>query len=133
MAELFGSATDSDEGKDGENRGHAGKLMLDDVYRTPEAVSALWHNGIDRFTGGVRNHVLYAEEVVSLEEPFHLRLTILAAGKISGPVRKALGKTLEDLVRGRLGLGAGSGRGHGFFEGKIDWSDDGAWLEGGAL
>ncbi len=85
------------------------------------------HNGIDRFTGGVRQHVLYGEEVLSC--PFNLKITLLP-GPVSAEAKKALAMTLDDLVEGRLALGAGSSRGHGYFTGQTSWNEPGKqWLK----
>ena len=125
IRELFGFATDHDQGK-----GQAGRIIMDDLYLTPQTVSRIPHNGIDRFTGGVRNHVLFSEEVTG-NLAFTLRLSILDPGLVSTKARGALARTLDDLCNGRLGLGAGGARGHGYFSGSVEWSDGGTWKNGG--
>lgn len=132
VEELFGAAKDTEE-EGGRRRetGHAGRLLVDDVYlETQELKSAVVpHNSIDRFTGGVRRGFLFAEEVVTGKKKLRLGVTVLEASRVRPHVRRALVLALCDLANGRLPLGASAGRGHGFFEGEITWSDGGIWAE----
>ena len=57
-----------------------------------------------------------------------LELVVADRDEISVVARKALKKALDDLLEGRLPLGSGSGRGNGFFKGKVSWSDNGEWI-----
>ncbi|MCP4702798.1 MAG: hypothetical protein GY862_38955 [Gammaproteobacteria bacterium] len=127
---LFGYARDD---KKSQKAGQAGQTVLDDVYLVPKPEQAfvLQHNGIDRFTGGVRRHVLFNEELVGQKDVLKFRLTLIRPDDdIDHNIRTALHKTLEDLIQGRLALGAGGGRAaHGFFSGEVKWSDNGAWIE----
>lgn len=102
--------------EDGEVSGH------DDVRNT----AYLMHTSIDRFTGGVRNHVLFSEEAL-YGGKLHFRLFLdrtrleknLRAEKIpdqSDRIREALKAALTDLAEGRLPLGAGMAKGHGYFK-----------------
>jgi CRISPR/Cas system CSM-associated protein Csm3 (group 7 of RAMP superfamily) len=128
---LFGHARDDKAGKENKDTGRAGQILLDDLYLRPgpSEVLVFMHNSIDRFTGGARQYLLYGEELVGQKDLLHLRLTVLAGDPIDPGVRHALGNTLDDLVSGRLALGAGGGRGgHGFFTGDINWSDNGQWI-----
>ena len=111
-----------------------GCLIFDDVYidraerqQTLQAVEYA-HNGIDRFTGGVRDGVLFVEEVVTDSQPFQLNITVaLPANRQPSPeMWQALHLALTDLVEGDLALGAGGGRGHGYFEGR--WITGKEWL-----
>ena len=122
---LFGEGAGQDDGS-------PGCVFMDDLYLAETEVSHMTHNGIDRFTGGVREHVLYAEEVVAVPQ-FTFALTLSGDGDVPRMARLALEKALEDLVSGRLPLGAGAARGHGYFRGSYQWNEAGkAWLEGGA-
>lgn len=126
---LFGYARDNKASK--EDIGQSGRIVLDDLYLLPNSAEALvfMHNSIDRFTGGVRQNLLFSEEAVGQKDVLHLRLTVLDGNKIDLSVRQALGQALHDLTTGRLALGAGGGRGgHGFFSGSVRWSDDGKWI-----
>ncbi len=95
--------------------------------------------GVDRFTGGVREGVLFSEEVVTSQQPFFVNIAIVLPSNNNQTwkelkedeekdkkVWKALELALNDLVEGRLALGAGGGRGHGYFKGE--WTPDNEWL-----
>ena len=118
-----------------QDRGRAGWLYVDDIYLdrgmdTRREVHRQWHNGIDRFTGGVRHHVLYGEELIwrnTLKLTLHLDPS---AKSVDKTCRDALCLALEDLCQGRLAIGGGSGKGHGYCEGTVKWSDNGAWIGG---
>lgn len=128
VRELFGTAADEVEA---DSERCVGRVLLDDLYRQPETAHVIDHNGIDAFTGGVRRHLLFREEVQAGHGPIHLHLTVLDPEAVRECTRTALKRTLLDLVEGRLGLGAGRGRGHGFFTGSLKWNDGGRWIEGG--
>lgn len=134
---LFGFANDRDKDK-----GQAGLILLKDVYvkqfDTHKFAPHITHNSIDRFTGGVRDKVLYTEEVIwkqqfslSLQvDPVRLHYLEQDGSKKSelDCYKKALKQALEDLLEGRLALGAGSAKGHGYFSGSIEWTDQGKWI-----
>jgi CRISPR/Cas system CSM-associated protein Csm3 (group 7 of RAMP superfamily) len=124
---LFGYLKD-------DKSGQIGHLLLDDLYITePVQAIRLQHNSVDRFTGGVRDSMLFNEEIISQETPLKLTLTIITNPNkpIETKTRQALAKTLDDLINGRLALGAGSGRGgYGYFTGKLEWTDKGTWIKG---
>jgi CRISPR/Cas system CMR subunit Cmr4 (Cas7 group RAMP superfamily) len=118
-----------------------GCLIFDDVYleRTNQLqVIEYPHNGVDRFTGGVREGVLFSEEVVTSQQSFSVNIAIVLPSNNNqtwnllkehgkdNKVWEALQRALNDLVEGRLALGAGGGRGHGYFKGK--WTTDNEWL-----
>ncbi len=117
IAGLFGSIKDQAGGR-------AGQLVLDDLYldQTEPATQTLSHSVIDRFTGGVRDHMLFQEEMIwggGLIEP---RIEILSAEALADDrSREALRLAIEDLCQGRLALGAGSSKGYGQFEGEYQW------------
>jgi hypothetical protein len=83
----------------------------------PENVLALDHNSLDRFTGGVRNRLLFSEEVAFGGE-IAVTITILPPrggdGELQAPggwpetLRRAFCHALRDLCEGRLALGAKS-------------------------
>ena len=73
------------------------------------------HTSIDRFTGGVRAGVLFDERVVFKGEPLELCLDVERFDELDGEVRAAFREACRDLAEGRLALGAGGGRGHGYF------------------
>jgi hypothetical protein len=76
------------------------------------------HNAIDRFTGGVRDRLLFSEELLWQDE-MELALLIHTA-RLGEDARQALRLALDDLISGRLALGAGAGKGHGRFTGTAE-------------
>lgn len=106
--------------------GLAGRLIVDDGCVSDTSRELYNHNSIDRFTGGVRNHFLYSEEVM-LGGSIEITLTI-ETRDVDDQMRLALKLALRDLCTGRLALGAKSSCGHGFAEGKLNWSDGGDWI-----
>ncbi|MBT8419693.1 MAG: hypothetical protein KJO08_02405 [Gammaproteobacteria bacterium] len=132
---LFGYARDdrADEG------GEIGHIILDDlllIRKKKENFLHLTHNGIDRFTGGVRDGCLYTEELAFSGPVIEFPLAIAGANAkalIRRPIRRALALALQDLVEGRLALGAGAARGHGYFSGEVTWDDGGHWIRGGGI
>jgi len=132
--QLLGFASDTDKSQDGTRKsdGAAGQVLINDVYLDgPVQTSKLWHNKIDRFTGGVIDSALYSEEVLYQPE-FTFSLTFLKPEEATPVARQAIKATLEDLCQGRLSLGASGSRGLGSCTGNIDWSDDGQWIKGEA-
>jgi CRISPR/Cas system CSM-associated protein Csm3 (group 7 of RAMP superfamily) len=125
------------EGVDSGDGRAARVLVADGEVSGVRAVQAIDHNSIDRFTGGVRNGALYAEEVlvggeISVEVTIRPPLERDAvqdgvAGWSQGPA-EALLSALHDLCKGRLAIGAKS---LGFCEGRLVWRGAGAaaWHE----
>ncbi|WP_284180410.1 RAMP superfamily CRISPR-associated protein [Rhabdaerophilum sp. SD176] len=112
----------------------AGLIALTDAWVTDPKTLDLWHNGIDRFSGGVRSSVLYGEQIVfkgKLEFSIHLRP---AQGDMLKPAREAFAQAVHDLINGRLAIGAGSSKGHGYMNGEISdavrWNK---WVEEGVI
>jgi hypothetical protein len=104
-------------------------VLIDDAYQTFSStdLQIIMHNSIDRFSGSVRDHMLFSEEMV-WGKGIELQLTIKKDDKISSVAKQALQQALADLYEGRLALGAGVSKGHGLFTGTIKWSDDGKWI-----
>ena len=105
---LFGKAkTDKD--------GHRSALIVDDAIFTSDNTMALDHNSIDRFSGGVRTHVLFSEELAKgtvkdvgiLIDLKHFEATLSDAAE-RDIVLTAFDAALNDLVNERLALGAKS-------------------------
>lgn len=125
---LFGYERDDKDKGDKEPAGRAGRLFLDDAFLPfgdPD-LKLMIHNAIDRFTGGVREHMLFMEELVWKKE-IPVQLT-LDTQDISNAARLALRHALDDLCKGRIAIGGGAAKGHGFCEGSISWNDGGAWI-----
>lgn len=110
--ELFGFAKDTDK-----HSGQAGSLIIDDVYISRDQVTPmlLQHNAIDRFTSGTIDGALFSEEGLwDVEFDFSIQYQPLDPGKsLDETSHNALHATLQDLVAGRLPLGAGGSRGNG--------------------
>lgn len=131
---LFGYAADTN---DQESKGQAGAVFFSDVYPDESAdstIAQMSHTSIDRFTGGVRDGVLYVEELL-WKRPLKLTLWFdqHRLKGVDDACREALKLTLDDLVSGRLALGAASSKGHGFFgtdESVLTWSDNEKWIKG---
>ena len=102
--------------------GEAGHVIVDDTYvqATATDVQAMIHNSIDRYTGGVRNRMLFTEELI-WKRPVALSITLLpGAEKTDRKSRAALARALRDLCTGRLALGGGATKGQGSFTGAPD-------------
>lgn len=116
--------------------GQAGALVIDDAFLPVEQprLTEVLHNSIDRFTGGVRNRVLYSELSVygstqAIDIALSLDLGRLARnGADLALVRRALKAALDDLCQGRLALGSRTTTGNGFFTGTLE-GDLKTWLE----
>ncbi|MGH9798910.1 MAG: RAMP superfamily CRISPR-associated protein, partial [Blastocatellia bacterium] len=125
---LFGYVDPKTKGHD-EEIAHIGCVIFDDLHLDKDYQRSLQiaHNGIDRFTGGVRESVLFSEEVVTHSQSWPaltLTLTLSRAQltKLDRYILPALQCALDDLTKGRLSLGAGGGRGaQGYFNGDWAW------------
>lgn len=129
VQQLFGFA--NDEQRHSKQKGQAGCVFIDDAYQTfsTSDLQIIMHNSIDRFSGSVRDHMLFSEEMV-WGKGVNLQLTIKKDAAITPTAKKALQHALDDLCQGRLALGAGVSKGHGLFTGSLKWSDGGKWIEG---
>ncbi|NKI33907.1 hypothetical protein HFP89_01850 [Wenzhouxiangella sp. XN79A] len=119
----------------GQDQGQAGCVYLDDVFLDPEqpARQRVMHNSIDRFTGGVRDRVLFEEECLiggEFEIPLALDYKRLERAAESEEelerIRQAMALAVRDLLEGRLALGSRTTSGNGFFNGTMtgtltDW------------
>ena len=112
--------------------GQAGQVFIDDLHlkldRPKQQATSLMHNSIDRFTGGVRNRMLFSEEVL-YNTPMELTITLLpGVATTDDTTRQALARALVDLCAGRLALGGGATKGHGSFSGEPLDADTRTWL-----
>lgn len=120
VADLFGDVKNS-AGEGDEGSGKAGCLYIDDAFVSVSEVklAQLMHNAIDRFTGGVRDRVLYEEEVV-LGGAIKIELALDTQRlQQSADARAALHLAIRDLCEGRLALGSRGTTGNGFFRGRL--------------
>lgn len=129
---LLGEVKDR---SDSEPAGHAGCLFIDDAWvpLETERLARLMHIAIDRFTGGVRDRVLYEEEAIhggTVHIPVTLNRRALKrfTGGDESAVLRALSDTLDDLGAGQLALGSRTTTGNGFFTGQLE-GPLGEWLE----
>lgn len=116
---LFGAIKRSD---DDDPTGHPGRVFLSDIRLAPAAAPSLpvQHVSLDRFTQGPMDGLLFSEAPNHANRPLSLRIELKRPptspdGWDLGV--RALNCAIEDLVGGRLALGSGSNRGHGYFEG----------------
>lgn len=132
---LFGYANDraSAAGRSAAETGRAGQVIVDDVQldlaaaQRQQQVQLMIHNCLDRFTGGVRERMLFTEELLHGQQ-FDLTLTLLpGVATADASARRALARALIDLCSGRLALGGGTTKGHGHFSGHPDTATR-AWL-----
>lgn len=106
-----------------------GIVIIDDVYvfATEPRSQFVQHVGIDRFTGGSLDQVLFNERPLWQGSEMEFSITIAEKNPLPELIRMAFTRTLEDLTQRRLQLGAGSGRGLGYFTGKIQWPETPDW------
>lgn len=135
VSELFGYPKGDDENS--KEDGKRGIIMIDDVFlnKSDPPSQRLHHVSINRFTGGAMDGALFSERPLWKGDPVTIRITVDSENgkKVEKDSRQALKKAIHDLADGKLQLGGGSGRGHGYFESAegIKWSDDEKWIEGG--
>ncbi len=110
----------------------AGRTLISDLYISSAKYAAMQHVSLDRFTQGPMDGLLFSEALLYEGPPLELELAIetARAGEEPEQARAALASALRDLCEGRLALGAGSSKGHGFFSGTVEWSDGGRWIGG---
>ena len=111
---LFGhSAPDPTQGR-------SGSVLIDDAAVDDPDIYRLAHNSLDRYTGGIRDGVFYCEEAV-YKSRFKLRMKIAKDTWHDAPaqVKEAFHSALDDLLEGRLPIGAASARGLGYFQGNF--------------
>jgi CRISPR/Cas system CMR subunit Cmr4 (Cas7 group RAMP superfamily) len=121
LIDLLGSAKDASASGSSDNR--AGVFYLNDSYveiPNGQNITVQPHNAIDTFTGGVRQRMLFSEEIIS-DQSIILEFFIEESHykMLDDTVKLALKDALDDLAAGRLAIGAASGRGHGFFKGSV--------------
>lgn len=120
---LFGAARDADASA-------AGRLRIDDVRLAPLPVEPIARVSIDRFTGGAFDGALFSEERLAPDEDdpaFEVVIEFDDWATTDPTTRRAFEMAVEDLCAGRLPLGAGGGKGQGWFEGKHKCEGDLIW------
>lgn len=132
---LFGHANDKEADHASGAQGQAGLLWIEDarIARQDVVAQTRMHNSLDRFTGGVREGLLFSAENLHAARPGRplLRFQLVldtrraAAVGLDAVDLQALALALDDLGAGRLALGADSAGGLGFFTGHWFWDGDG--------
>lgn len=109
VAELFGRAR-GDEGQ-------TGRLIVEDVPIKLQRAQWLDHVSLDRYSGGPMDGLLFSELTHANAGQLFLTLRMhLRLDGVSDPTLRALELAVEDLGRGRLAIGAGASRGHGYLQ-----------------
>ena len=116
---LFGSIKD-------DGTGRPGRVFIEDAW-TIAKPAPMDHVSIDRFTGGPMDGHLFADAPL-FGGDLLVRLGIdlrKRSGSKDPSLSLALAAfrdTIDDLCKGRLALGGGSNRGHGYFCGELMWN-----------
>ncbi len=118
---LVGSAK-NDDIISGKQLGTAGRLIIDDAVCeiAKDQIVRLEHTSIDRFTGGVRNNVLFSEEV-ALHGNLKINFIMLQRPKddpVDSQILKAFKLAIKDLCEQRLAIGA---KGYGYCTGEVTY------------
>jgi CRISPR/Cas system CSM-associated protein Csm3 (group 7 of RAMP superfamily) len=114
---LFGYAkTDKD--------GARGKVIFSDVYlkKNTNVTKVFSHVAIDRFTSGGIDGALYQEKAVT-SDAFELNIFVEKSAFEEENIKKAMKRTLDDLVNGQLQLGGNTTKGHGAFTGSYNFEN----------
>jgi len=118
----------------------AGHVFVDDLYVSQAKDGLLQHVSLDRFSQGPMSGMLFSEAPLFGGGPLELTVDVASGSLARRPLdqdataraREALSCALADLCEGRLALGGGSNRGHGYFRGTLAWTDAGTWIGGKA-
>ena len=118
LSQLFGQKGEMVAGK---QQGQASAMYINDIYHIVKDPSkqtkVMMHNKIDRFTGGTINGALFSEELIYKGTlPCEISFNKTRLKQVDNDIKKAFIEAVTDLGQGRLSLGAGSSKGHGYFE-----------------
>lgn len=121
LTQIFGCEAGANVESDTQEQAVAqgvGGVIINDLYLSHKPkTKVMMHNKIDRFTGGVIEHALFSEELLFEDElplAFYFDATRLKG--LDGTGVEAFKCSIRDLAEGRLSLGAGSSKGHGYFQ-----------------
>lgn len=110
--------------------GTPGLVYIDDVWLGARKTAEFAHVSLDRFTGGPMPGALFTDRAVI---DGHLAIRILIRlpedQHVPAQARAAFRDAVRDLAEGRLQVGAGAGRGYGWFEAASPWEWKGPGLE----
>ncbi len=124
---LFGSVVKTDDGVD--VKATRGNVLFDDIVKYEKSAlnneikvkdrydKLFNHVAIDRFTGGALSGALFQNKAV-YAKGLELNTVILVRDCVDAEYIAAFEKALEDLCKGLLPLGGGTGKGHGLFTGE---------------
>lgn len=102
-----------------DNEFSRGNVILNDIIAQKAESKILQHIAVDRFTGGTLDGALFAEQVdYSADKTYSTK--ILVNSNVKEEYLEAFENSLKDLAGGKLPLGGGVNRGHGFFSGRIN-------------
>ena len=111
LCDLFGYT--GRQATPGSPIGHVGRLAFHDSPVRAGVIGHRNHVGIDRFTGGARRAVLFADEVVTAGDvELHITTTD-PTDELSPAERGLLLLAVRDLHDGLIGVGHGTTRGYG--------------------
>ena len=120
LACLFGTAHTAESGV-------PGTVIIDDVLMRRATPWCMQHVRLDRFTQGPMDGMLYGEAPLWLDAPLVITV-LLNLGELKKRTQSAartdwligaLQRAMDDLAQGRLALGGGANRGHGYFMGRV--------------
>lgn len=121
-ANLWGSA---------DEQGAASCILVDDAEQLDAETSAppeLWHGvGLDRYTGAAADKIKFDRQILPQCSRFGFCLQIEAQQQNLAQARSLMGRLINALEAGHIGLGAGTGRGLGGIKlehaqaREIDW------------
>jgi CRISPR/Cas system CSM-associated protein Csm3 (group 7 of RAMP superfamily) len=112
---LFGFTKDSQVKKEGLR----GRVIINDIYLTPQSCKVFNHTKIDRFTNGTIDGALFKEKVAAYDDFFTLDIWVENTALQEPSIKKAFENSLKDLVEGQLQLGGNTTKGHGVFTGTL--------------
>lgn len=121
---LFGAARHQDSAR-------PGRVYISDAWVEGTVPQQPFHHVcLDRFTQGPMDHLLY-DEIALGQCDLKLDISIHLDGDAPSRACHALEEALADLCEGRLPIGAG--RGHGRFNGAIQWDGGKGLIEEASL
>jgi len=121
---LFGVIRSKTEGR-------PGRLVIDDAWPARGGPMPIDHVSIDRFSGGPLDGHLFREAPLSDSGAIEIAIQLdcrraIGQARLDDEVGKralaAFRAALDDLCQGRLALGGGASRGHGYFKGTVRWA-----------
>ncbi len=111
---LFGSVK-------GRDSGQPGRVFIFEPQELRDSDGVFQHVSLDRFTQGPMDGMLFGEAPLDgFGETWQVQVSLQLGNDTGRMAIQALQGALEDLCQGRLALGGGASRGHGYFRGSMD-------------